>query len=175
MEVGKVTFNGQAGGRSAASAWIGALNSPRIVREKAGFLFKASLDGDHLMLAAVPCLINGARSHHYEQQLEKEDAFTLLGTVSAGGVFTILVKPANAEQIMTHAFGFIEVYRRFATFLLEQGYVGEGVLDEVTQGVLQDFGLSHPPSTLSELANPGLVRQVPEEPSGNRERKPRER
>ncbi|VGO22192.1 hypothetical protein [Pontiella sulfatireligans] len=152
MTVSKVTLNGKIGGSSIAAAWIRALNDPGIVREKAGFLFKASLDGDHLMLAAVPCLINGARSHHYDQHLEKEDAFTLLGAVNAGGVFTIMVKPDSNEQITAHAAEFIDVYRQFAALLLNQGYAGEGLLDEVTQGVLQAFGLNPLPSTLSELA-----------------------
>jgi len=152
MTISKVTLNGKIGGPSMTAAWISALNDPRIVREKAGFLFKASLDGDHLMLAVVPCLINGARSHHYDQHLEKEDAFTLLGAVNAGGVFTILVKPDSGEQITTHSAEFIEAYRRFAAFLLNQGYAGGGLLDEVTQGVLRDFGLNSLPSTLSELS-----------------------
>lgn len=152
MNIRRVTFNGKTGGPAGAAPWIGALNNENIVQEKAGFLFKASFDGDHLMLAAVPCLIHGERSHHYDQHLEKEDAFTLIGTVNAGGVFTILVKPDHYEQIETHASAFMDVYRRFAVFLIESGYTGEGSLDEVTQGALQALGFSPSPVTLAELA-----------------------
>lgn len=153
MVISKVTLNGKSGDVSVAQGWIRALNDPRIVQEKAGFLFKASLDGDHLMLAAAPCLINGERLHHYDQHLEKEDAFTLLGVVNATGVFTILIKPDTREQVSACRETFLNVFRQFAGFMLDQGYAGEGRLDEVTQSVLISFGSNPPSTTLSELAS----------------------
>jgi hypothetical protein len=148
-DVTRVTLNGKAGG---ATAWIGALNNERIVREKAGFLFKAGFDGGHLMLAVLPTMINGERSYHYNLHLKKEDAFTLLGDVNAEGIFTILFKPESREQIEANSKRYVELFRRFAAFLIESGYTGEGVLDEVTQGVLKSLGLSPAPKTLVELA-----------------------
>jgi len=149
MSISKVTLNEKAGD---ASGWIRALNDERIVREKAGFLFKAGFDGDHLMLAVLPTMINGERSYHYNQHLEKEDAFTLLGDVNAEGVFTILFKPESREQVEADSEKYIELFRRFAAFLVESGYTGDGALDEVTQGVLKSLGLSPVPQTLVELA-----------------------
>ncbi|MCU0857562.1 MAG: hypothetical protein MUC65_04060 [Pontiellaceae bacterium] len=94
----KVTLNEKTGGPSVAADWVHALNNDRIVKEKAGFLFKASFDGDHLMLAVVPTLIQGVRSHHYNLHPAKEDVFTLIGEVTAQGVFTILFKPESRGQ-----------------------------------------------------------------------------
>ncbi len=148
MAIKKVTLNKKL---DNASGWIRALNDDRIVREKAGFLFKASFDGDHLMLAAAPCLINGERTMHYNMRLKKEDAFTLIGDINAQGVFTILVKPETQEQIAMHADEYIERFRRFAKFLIENGYKGEGLLDEVTQGILKELGLSPAPNRLANL------------------------
>ncbi len=148
MAINKVTLNGKTGD---ASGWIRALNDECIVREKAGFLFKASFDGDHLMLAAAPCLINGERTMHYNMHLKKEDAFTLIGDVNAQGVFTILFKPESREQVAAQAEEYIERFRQFAAFLIENGYTGDGALDEVTQGLLESLGLSPAPQTLAEL------------------------
>ena len=148
MAISKVTLNGKT---DVAAGWIRALNDERIVQEKAGFLFKASFDGDHLMLAVAPTLINGERSWHYNMHLEKEDAFTLIGDVNAQGVFTILFKPESREQVAAQAEEYIERFRQFAAFLIEGGYTGNGVLDEVTQGVLESLGLSPFPKTLAEL------------------------
>jgi hypothetical protein len=150
--VTRVTFNRNSGDASAAREWIRALNDPRIVQEKAGFLFKVSFDDNHLMLAAAPCLINGERSYHYNQHLEKEDAFTLIGDVNAQGVFTILFNPESREQIAADSEKYIELFRRFAAFLFESGYTGDGPLDEVTQDVLKQLDLSPAPASLAELA-----------------------
>lgn len=138
-------------GLSVATAWIRALNDERVVREKAGFLFKVSFDGDHLMLAVAPVLIEGVRNYHYDLQLEREDAFTLIGDVSATGVFTILFKPENCEAIAQHNSEYIEQFRRFAALLRLTGYTGVGRLNDVTQGLLKDLGLSPPPEILADF------------------------
>ena len=144
----KITLNGKNGG---ATNWIHALNDARIVQEKAGFLFKATFDGDHLMLAVAPTLIQGERSYHYNMHLKKEDSFTLLGDVDAQGVFTILFNPESRAQIQTDAEKYIELFRRFAAFLVDNGYTGNGRLDEVTQRLLKNLGLSPAPETLAGL------------------------
>lgn len=151
MPIHTVTFNGKTGGTAVATAWLCALNDPRIVQEKAGYLFKASFEAGHLMLAVNPTLIHGARSHHYNQHLEKEDAFTLIGTVNAQGVFTILFKPESREQVAKQAVEYIERVRRFAAFLFDNGYSGDGPLDKVTQSMLQTMGLDPAPQTLATL------------------------
>ena len=148
MLIRKITLNGKVGD---ASEWIRALNDECIVREKAGFILKASFGGDHLMMAVAPTLINGERSWHYNQVLEKEDAFTLIGTVNAQGTFTILFHPESREQVAAQADEYIVLFRRFAAFLIEGGYTGDGLLDEVTQGLLQKLGLSPAPTTLTGL------------------------
>ncbi|MBT8043016.1 MAG: hypothetical protein HKP10_07720 [Kiritimatiellales bacterium] len=151
MGILTVTFNGKTGDSAVAAAWIGALNDARIIQEKAGYLFKASFDGSHLMLAVNPCLIHGERSRHYNQHLDKEDALTLIGTIDAQGIFTILFHPESREQVAERATEYIERYRRFAAFLFDNGYKGCGPLDEVTQAVLQNLGLDPAPQTLAAL------------------------
>jgi len=146
-----VTLNGKTGNPSVAKEWIRALNDPRILKEKAGFVFKASFAGDHLMLAAAPFLIDGQRSYHFNMHLQHEDAFTLIGDVSAAGVFNLLFKPESREFADQNAAACLATLRRFADFLLSAGYRGAGELDEVTQGVLERFGLSPAPRTLADL------------------------
>ncbi len=147
----KITLNGTTGGLSVAKDWMKALSSARILTEKAGYLFKASLDEDHLMLAVAPCLINGGRSWHYNMRLEQENALTFLGDVNAQGVFTILFKPDSMEQLAAQTDEYLRRFRSFARFFADAGYRGKGELDEVTQGVLLQLGLNPPPQTLAEL------------------------
>jgi len=151
MSINRVTLNGKTGDASTAKGWIRALNDKRIVHEKAGFLFKASFDEDHLMLAVAPALINGERTMHYNMHLGMENQFTLIGDVNAQGFFTFLFKPDSMDQLITQSARFIYICRRFAGFLLENGYTGDGQLDEVAQGVLKKLGLSSAPQTLAEL------------------------
>jgi hypothetical protein len=153
MTINKVSLNGNTGGASIAQELISALNDERIVREIAGFLIKASFDEDHLMLAVEPALINGERTMHYNMHLEIENQFTLIGGLNAQGVFTILFKPDNMEQFAAESPRFIEVCRRLAGFLLENGYAGEGRLDEVTQRLLNEAGLSPAPQGLADLCS----------------------
>jgi hypothetical protein len=80
----RIVINGESGGISLAEDWIRALNDPRILQEKAGFLFKVFADEDQLMVAVAPALIHGERSYHYALRLEKAQAFfTLIGSVNA--------------------------------------------------------------------------------------------
>jgi hypothetical protein len=151
MTASRVTLNGKSGDASVVQEWVGALNDPRIVREKAGFLFKVLLDGDHLMLAATPCLINGERLHHYDQELGIDSAYTLLGDVNASGIFTILFKPENRNLSDEQKTRYLKTFRQFAKLLLAQGYTGEGILSDVTRTVLQEIGTSPAPRVLADF------------------------
>ena len=151
MAIRTVILNGQTGDASVAAPWIRALNTARIVQEKGGFLFKAAFAGDQLMLAVTPSLVGEERRYHYNQHLKKEDAFTLIGMVNACGVFTILFQPESRDPLYAQGAEHVEVIRRFAAFLFAGGYRGEGPLDEVTQSVLSQLGLSPAPTTLAAL------------------------
>lgn len=146
-----VTLNGRHGDPSMVKAWLDALADPDILAEKSGFLFKAGLSGSCLMLAVAPVLIEGERAYHYALRLEREDAFALIGAVSANGVFTILVKPRHPNLSLEEKAEYIERFQRFAGFMLDAGYTGEGLLDEVTRQLLGSLGLSAQPATLKEL------------------------
>ena len=148
----RIVINGESGGISLAKGWIHALNDPRILQEKAGFLFKVYADESQLMIAVAPALIHGERSYHYALRLEKAKAFfTLIGSVNAQGVFTILFKPESREATVTYRLEYIEQFSRFSVFLHRAGYAGAGRLDEITQGLLKELGLSPVPDTLSGL------------------------
>ena len=147
----KITLNGKTGKPAIAAPWIRALNDPCIVVEKAGFLFKAATTSDRLILAVVPCLINGERSYHYNMPLENEDAFTLTGSINAQGVFTILIKPESLDLSPEQKEKYLNLYTKFGAFLISAGYKGEGILDSVTQCILQTIESSPIPKTLAEL------------------------
>ncbi len=150
--VTSVALNGKSGDPSLVSDWIRALNDERVVREKAGFLFKACFDAERLLLEVAPFLIHGERTYHYNMHLEKEDAYTLIGMVDAQGVFTLLFKAESPTLSTDQRESYERVYRRFAAFILEAGYAGKGLLDEVTKDLLVELGISPAPVTLAQLA-----------------------
>lgn len=152
----KITFNGQTGGSEVAWPWIMALNEPRIVIEKAGFLFKAAVRTDHLLLTVTPAMINGERSYHYDQKLDGEDAYTLIGNISAAGLFTILFKPTNLPLTQEQKARYIRICVVFSWWLLREGYSGKGLLNKVTQSLFEEIGLSPTPQTLADLSIRGL-------------------
>ena len=149
--VTSVILNGKSGDPSLVSDWIRALNDERVVQEKAGFLFKACFDADRLLLEVAPFFIHGERTYHYNMHLEKEDAYTLIGMVDAQGVFTLLFKPESPTLSADQREAYARVCRRFAAFMLEAGYTGKGLLDEITQSLLVELGVSPAPASLAEL------------------------
>ncbi len=149
MVIGKVIFNGIKGGVAVVKPWISALNDEALVLEKAGFLFKAGVDGDRLLLAVEPCLIQGERRYHFNMHLAHEDAYTLIGSVNAQGEFTILFRPESRELSADQCARYRQVIGTVAELLLGGGYAGEGLLDEVTQSLLGAVGFDPVPSRLS--------------------------
>ena len=147
-----IIFNEKSGPTSIVIPWIAALNDPRIVTEKAGFLFKALLHEDHMELAAEPCLIHGERLCHYNMPLKQNHPATLIGTVSSTGEFTVLFKPDKGGLTDGQKVHCREGLKAFAALLLEQGYTGEGRLCDITKMILPKIGLSPALQTLTELA-----------------------
>lgn len=149
MVIGKVIFNGIKGGFDVAKPWISALNNEALVLEKAGFLFKAGVQGDRLLLAVEPCLIQGERCYHFNMNLAHEDSYTLIGSVNAKGAFTILFRPESRELNAGQCARYRQVIGAVAGLLLGGGYTGEGLLDEVTQSLLEAVGFEPAPDRLS--------------------------
>jgi hypothetical protein len=152
MLVENIILNGVAGGRAVAKPWIQALNDAKLVLEKAGFLFKAGLDGGRMLLAVEPCLIQGERRYHFNMHLAHQDAYTLIGAVNAMGEFSILFKPECRDLQPDQCARYREVFGAFAELLLDGGYCGTGILDEVTQSLLGEVGFDPVPNRLAGLA-----------------------
>lgn len=152
--VQEVTLNGKTGKPSSARSFIRALNDERIITEKGGFLFKALIAGDRLVLGVTPCFINGEKTYHYDTQLPGENEFTLIGSVAPGGIFEILFKPLSRELSHEDIREYADIYVRLARFLLENDYSGRGTLDLVTVSLLRETGFFHPaPENLTGLAS----------------------
>ena len=147
-----IIFNGTSGTPALIRPWVNALNDPRIVTEKAGFLFKALLYNDHIELAAQPCLINGERLYHYNLLLSTDDPCILIGDVNAAGIFTVLFKPNKGGLTDDQKKRCRNGLKTLAELLLLQGYKGEGLLCDVTRMVLPEIGLSPTLQTLIEIA-----------------------
>jgi len=147
-----VTMNGVVGGLDRLAVWMNALMNPAMLREKGGYLFKASFAGSEVCLVVAPYVIDGQRSYHHAMRLAHEDALTLIGAVDANGAFSFFFKPDGPDLTLAYRQACREVCRRFAGLLLDAGYRGKGTLDDITQGMLAECGMSPPPGTLAELA-----------------------
>jgi len=151
--VRRVTLNGKMGKPSIVKGFIDALNDDRIITEKGGYLFKALTLGRRLVLGVTPYFIEGGRTFHYDTKLPGENEYTLIGSVTPEGIFDILFKPNSRELSTEDVLRYADSYVIFARFLLENGYCGEGRLDEVTVGMLQGAGLFIPaPTSITGLA-----------------------
>ena len=73
------------------------------------------------------------------------------GTTNAQGVFTILIKPESLDLSPEQKEKYLNLYTKFGAFLISAGYKGEGILDSVTQCILQTIESSPIPKTLAEL------------------------
>lgn len=146
-----VVFNRKTGSPDIIAPWIHALNNPRIMQEKAGFLFKVGRHEDSLLLAVEPCLINGERRYHFNMHLAHEDAYTLTGSVNPQGEFTILFCPECRALTDAQCARYRDVVGCFAALILSNGYAGRGMLDDVTGPLLQAIGFDPMPSSLSNI------------------------
>ncbi len=150
----KVTLNGKTGKPKIAKPFIRALNTPAILIEKAGFLFKATVDGDHLILGVTPYFIEGARTWHYDLVMPVENEFTLIGSVNADGHFSIFFKPTSDELTPAQKTNYADNYIRFARFLHASGLRSEGPLDEITIQLLTEANLFAPiPESILALSH----------------------
>jgi hypothetical protein len=155
----KVTLNGKRGKAKIAKPFIHALNTPAILTEKAGFLFKATVCGDLLVLGVTPYFIEGQRTWHYDMVMPAENEFTLLGAINADGHFTILFTPISDELTTFEQIAYGDNYIQFAQFLLASGLESEGPLDAITIQLLTEANVFHtPPTSLAELARLSLDR-----------------
>jgi hypothetical protein len=140
----RLTLNGATGRPALARDLLQALNDPRTVTEKGGFLFKARLEtGDprHLVLGFTPCILHGNRTYHYNNRLPGEDEYTLVGSVTPNQVFEMLFKPPSVPLTDDDLRRYAVLYVTFARFFLEQGYRRKTALSPVTVQMLRETGL----------------------------------
>jgi hypothetical protein len=144
----KLTLNARTGTSGLARDLLRALNDPRILTEKGGFLFKARLEADdptHLILGVTPCLLDWQRTYHYDTRLPGEDAYTITGTVTPGLVFELLFNPPAAVLTEHQRCLYARLFVVFARFMLEQGLRPGATLGIVTRQLIQEAGLFQPP------------------------------
>ncbi len=147
-----VSLNGVAGDITILGDWVRALMNPAVLREKGGYLFKASFADRQAFFAVAPYVLDGQRSYHFAMQIEQDDAHTLIGVVDANGAFGFTFKPDQPEITTAYRLSCLATCRRFARVLIDAGYRGDGVLDDVTKGQLAGWGGHSAPDSLAALA-----------------------
>ena len=97
-------------------------------------------------------MIEGERSYHYNIRLAFENEFNILGVISATEEFKLLVKPKSAVLSDKENEIYISNMGTLASFLITNGYMGEGALDWATREILKALSADdQTPTNIVEL------------------------
>lgn len=151
----RVRLNGKRPRTGVVRSMAHALNDAAVRTEKGGYIFKAGLDGEVLLLGLLPGLINARRTVHHEIELGAECPLILNGFVTIKGALTVIplrqggpFRPAPEDVPALR-----KLMGRFAHQMLAWGVSAEMPVDEISQTVLLQFALTDSaPGTLADLA-----------------------
>jgi hypothetical protein len=143
-------LNGSKPGRREVGQFIKAISSPGRLAAAGGYLFKSCISSRELHIGIVPAISEGERLHHYDITVPEEEC--LIGSISATGEFTLLFKADKENMRESERERWRNQYIFFAAALIQRNYQGRGLLDWITQQIIQEAQLFSPvPSTLTEL------------------------
>jgi hypothetical protein len=155
VNAGTTILNGKRATGKALRQMARALADRKLLGERGGFLLKATLKDEGAWLSVVPCILNGARTYHYDMKLAEETAYTLIGAVNANGVFTLFFQPGPAGLGEDARGEYLKAYSRLAALLFDNGYDGEARLDWSTRRLLEESEVARPaPESLAALIHP---------------------
>lgn len=152
-----VTLNGAPIGAPELRAVVASLCDPPSIREKGGFLFKASLQEATVHLGVLPYFIGTERCYHYHIVLPGADPFRLTGFINSNLSMTLLVDADNrsARERLTDEDkrAYVSRFRRFAEFLVGQGFDPDFAVDQVTIHMLRSIAApAFSPTTVAGMA-----------------------
>ncbi len=152
-----LTLNGTPIDAPALRALIASLCDPPTIREKGGFLFKVSLPEAAVHLGVLPYFIGTERCYHYHIILPGKDPFRLTGFINSNLSMTLLVDADNrsARERLTDEDrrAYVERFRRFAEFLVGQGFDPDFAIDQVTIHMLRAIAApAFSPATVAGMA-----------------------
>ena len=157
----KIILNGEEKSKKEIRQILKAVSNKKILKEKGGYVTKASIVNNHLFIGIIPAFIEGWKKYHYDIELEFEDQFSLIGSINADESMTIVFKLdketykrglSKNEQIKLR-----NNYIKYAHFFIDIGFSGDLKMDEPTKMILKKSGLFEKiPLTLSELTTENI-------------------
>ncbi|MBI9100562.1 MAG: hypothetical protein JEY91_18940 [Spirochaetaceae bacterium] len=131
-----------------------SVQNKKILKEKGGYLFNSSLKDSDFYIGIRPVIVEGERTHHYEIELDYEDAYKLTGFFNVDGTLGMLFKPPASKHSITDEFKnqLKSSYEQTAEILVQNGFSEQVRFDWITQKMLGEIGLFEPvPQTLGNL------------------------
>jgi hypothetical protein len=151
-----VMLNGTSASDEDLRRLAEALSTPAILTEKGGYLYKSRAEEGIFHFGVLPHFLNGQRTYHYDIEIGSS-RYNLVGSVNANCTLTALFRLDRAELEQPLADAEREAYRgqyaALARFLLRCGLPGTFPLDDISEGVLTEMGLTGEETlTLDRLA-----------------------
>jgi len=129
-----------------------SIQNTKVLKARAGFLFKSSINDCEFHIGLRPVLIEGERSHHYDIVLDFEDEYIFSGFFNVDGTLGILfTPPGKKEEISTEYKDKLRnTYKATAAVLIKNGFSKKMKLDWISQKIMEEIGIFDPiPSDLS--------------------------
>jgi hypothetical protein len=151
--------NGKATAFKKVRKMITAMGDHRIIAEKGGYIFSASLQKPTLILGILPYFINGHRTRHYDIDMP-EDRYMLVGFVNANGTLDLMFKVSRAEYKAGLSKAtkqkFAEKCISFAAFIIDHGFPEDCTINQVTVCLMTEIGIVLQTPTILALAQASL-------------------
>jgi len=149
----KSRLNGERPSRSTVNSVVKALQSKALLTEKGGYIFKAALNGETLVIGLLPGLLNHERTVHHAIKLGFVPELFINGFVTVDQELTLLpMRPGAAPRLTEGDLPAArQLFQRFCACLTDWGLPGTYALDMITQLALAESGITDAP--LSDLAS----------------------
>ncbi|MBN1256621.1 MAG: hypothetical protein JXA52_02815 [Planctomycetes bacterium] len=156
-EITKITLNDEFVEPREVSEILSAVSDQKIILEKGGYVFKASIVDTHLYLGLRPCFLGDRKIYHYDLTLPVDSLFTLSGNFNSNGTITMLFELAkrHVDKLSRKELEskICACALELARFFIGNGIPGGMALDTASQLFLEHSNLFDSiPQTLAELA-----------------------
>lgn len=150
----KIYLNNELQSPKSINKIFKSIQNRKILKTRAGFLFKSSINDQNFHIGIRPVIMEGERSHHYDIRLDFENEYVFSGFFNVDGTIGILFTPPGKKEEISSEFkkNLKIVYKNTALILIENGFSENMKLDWISQKIADEIGIfDTSPVKLSDL------------------------
>ena len=152
MESSTLIINDEKKEPKSILQMVKAFCNPGILKSCGGYIFTYRIYNNSAYLGIKPSIIEGQRINHYDLNAGPETKVFLTGSINTNGEISLLFKISKTELNDEIKSELRELYLNFSDLLINNGYKGSGILDWITQRIIEESQLFIPiPSTIFDL------------------------